>query len=528
MKQPEWLNDAVFYQIYPQSFFDTNGDGIGDLPGIEQKLDYIASLGVNALWLNPCFESPFMDAGYDVADYRKVAPRYGTNRDLKRLFRAAAKRGIRICLDLVPGHTSIEHPWFKASCRAKPNRHTNWYVWNDSVWKGADPWPCVRGYAERDAAYVPNFFWFQPALNFGFGRQDEPWQLPPDHPDIRGLRREFRETIRFWLDQGCGGFRVDMAASLVRNDPGGAVIREYWQGVRAMLDRDYPEAVLISEWGYPPSAISAGFHLDFLLHFGPPAYTSLFRLGQEGAEWQPEARGSFFSRHGKGNIRAFLDPFLDYRRETLGRGHIALPSSNHDMSRLAYGRSRKDLAVAFAFILTMPTVPFIYYGDEIGMDYVRGLVSKEGGYQRTGSRTPMQWTDGRNAGFSTAPAAELYLPVDGRKNRPSVERHEGDRSSPLNTVRRLIALRAETPALKPEGAFIPLYARARKYPFIYERTLGAERVLVALNPGSDKADATIEPTYAGARLAMGSGRIEQRRGRSRVSVPGRGYAIWQA
>lgn len=129
-----WLNDAVFYEIYPQSFFDTNSDGIGDLPGVIEKLDYIRDLGCNALWLNPCFLSPFGDAGYDVADYCQVAPRYGTNDDLVRLFDEAHARGIHVLLDLVPGHTSIEHPWFQASQQAEANEYTGRYVWTDSVW----------------------------------------------------------------------------------------------------------------------------------------------------------------------------------------------------------------------------------------------------------------------------------------------------------------------------------------------------------------------------------------------------------
>ena len=132
--QPAWLDTAVFYEIYPQTFYDTNGDGIGDLPGILAKLDYLKSLGVNALWLNPCFDSPFQDAGYDVRDYYKIAARYGTNEDARRLFEQARRLGIRILLDLVPGHTSIEHPWFKASCKHIPNAYTDYYIWNNSAW----------------------------------------------------------------------------------------------------------------------------------------------------------------------------------------------------------------------------------------------------------------------------------------------------------------------------------------------------------------------------------------------------------
>ena len=161
---PSWLEEAVFYEIYPQSFYDSNADGIGDINGIRQKLGYLKSLGVNALWINPCFESPFQDAGYDVSDYYKVAPRYGTNADLHALFDEAHRSGMRILLDLVPGHTSIEHPWFKASCQHTPNEYTDWYVWTNSAfaWRLQD-FKVVSGYSERNGSYVSNFFYFQPA-----------------------------------------------------------------------------------------------------------------------------------------------------------------------------------------------------------------------------------------------------------------------------------------------------------------------------------------------------------------------------
>lgn len=134
MNNTSWLKDAVFYEIYPQSFNDTNADGIGDLNGIIEKLDYIKDLGCNALWINPCFDSPFYDAGYDISDYYKIAPRYGTNEDARRLFDAAHKKGIHVLLDLVPGHTSIMHPWFAMSQKAAKNEYTDRYVWTDSVW----------------------------------------------------------------------------------------------------------------------------------------------------------------------------------------------------------------------------------------------------------------------------------------------------------------------------------------------------------------------------------------------------------
>ncbi|MBQ9347947.1 MAG: glycosylase, partial [Oscillibacter sp.] len=164
----KWLKDAVFYEIYPQSFFDSNGDGIGDLNGITAKLDYVKSLGCSAIWLNPCFDSPFKDAGYDVRDYRKVAPRYGANEDLVRLFETAHQKGIRVLLDLVPGHTSEEHPWFLESKKAELNEYSDRYIWTGNWFQGAQGLRYISGEAERDGAYIINFFKSQPALNYGF------------------------------------------------------------------------------------------------------------------------------------------------------------------------------------------------------------------------------------------------------------------------------------------------------------------------------------------------------------------------
>ena len=220
---PDWLEKAVFYEIYPQSFYDSNCDGIGDLPGILQKLDYLQYLGVNAIWLNPCFDSPFQDAGYDVRDYYKIAARYGTNDDARHLFDEAHRRGIHILLDLVPGHTSIEHPWFQASARHERNEYSDWYIWTDSGWTWEVPGlRLVNGYGDRDATFITNFFYCQPALNFGFANPDPryPWQSPVDAPGPQRVRQEMRNIMKFWLDLGCDGFRVDMAASLIKNDPG--------------------------------------------------------------------------------------------------------------------------------------------------------------------------------------------------------------------------------------------------------------------------------------------------------------------
>lgn len=193
---PNWLNDAVFYEIYPQSFLDSNGDGIGDLNGITEMLDYLKEEGFNAIWLNPCFDSPFKDAGYDIRDYKKVAERYGSNEDLINLFHEAHERGIHVLLDLVPGHTSEEHPWFRQSQSQEMNPYSNRYIWTDFCFRPAAGYPFISGESERSGAYILNFFKCQPALNYGFLHPTEEWQFPMDHPDCIATRESMKDIMR--------------------------------------------------------------------------------------------------------------------------------------------------------------------------------------------------------------------------------------------------------------------------------------------------------------------------------------------
>ncbi|MGH3749291.1 MAG: alpha-amylase family glycosyl hydrolase, partial [Micromonosporaceae bacterium] len=243
---PQWLVDAVSYQIYPQSFADSNGDGIGDLAGIRQRLDYLKWLGVTTIWLNPCFASPFTDAGYDVADYLQVAPRYGSNDDLVALIDDAHRLGIRVLLDLVAGHTSDQHAWFRDSAASAGGEHADRYIWTPGREvrpPGFQPSP-----GSRDGCYLPNFFVSQPALNFGYATPDpdEGWRQPPDAPGPSANRAALREIMAYWLDRGADGFRVDMAASLIKEDRDGVHTRELWRGIRGWLDKHHPEAALMS------------------------------------------------------------------------------------------------------------------------------------------------------------------------------------------------------------------------------------------------------------------------------------------
>ena len=484
----EWLKDAVFYEIYPQSFYDTNGDGIGDILGIIEKLDYIRELGCNALWINPCFDSPFKDAGYDVRDYKKVAPRYGTNEDLVRLFDTAHEKGIRVLLDLVPGHTSEEHEWFKASCQPERNEYSDRFIWTNSCFTWGDGMPFIGGETERNGTYILNFFKCQPALNYGYGTCREPWQQPTDAPGPRATVEAIKDVMRFWLDRGCDGFRVDMAASLVKND---TKDKKYtcaiWREIAAMLAEEYPEAAMVSEWNEPKLSLKNGFDMDFMLEHPNSGYSWLMRNYDGATDSDPHNIGNcYFCADSDVGIAKFLDYWLPLYKATRKDGLYCPITCNHDTIRPSAGLTVDELKLAYAMLFTLPGAPFLYYGDEIGMRYLP-LPTKEGGYFRTGSRTPMQWKKGKNLGFSKAKADKLYLPVDPAPDAPTVAAQEKDPDSLLNTVKSLLALRHARADLHADAPFNVLYAADPETdgqrPFAYKRG----KLVCAVNPALDEA-----------------------------------------
>ncbi len=480
---PAWLDTAVFYQIYPQSFADSNGDGIGDLPGLIGRLDDIAALGCNVLWLNPIFDSPFLDAGYDVRDHLRVAPRYGSNEDVRRLCHEAHARGMRVCLDLVAGHTSADHPGFQASARPDANPWSDRFVWSDNPWITRDgEVTFISGSSDRMGAYAVNFFVHQPALNFGFHERRRSWQQPPDAPGPMANRAWLKEVLGFWFEHGVDAFRVDLAATLVKQDPQQTAVRALWREVRGWLDANWPDRVLISEWGDPARAVSGGFHVDFMLHFGTSGYPELFFNGSGFARIRSGVEQCYFDRSGTGDFRHFLDSFRLQQEAIAGRGCVGLPSANHDFQRPRVGgRDEDDLAVIFAFLLTWQAVPFVYYGDEIGMRFLEDIDSKEGAYQRVGSRTPMQWEASAGAGFSSADPETFYLPLDPAPDRPDVAAQRADPESLWHWVRTLVGLRR---TLEPLAATAPVevLGDGAGYPLCYLRGSGSDRLLVALNP----------------------------------------------
>lgn len=488
-----WLKDAIFYEIYPQSFYDSNGDGIGDINGITEKLDYVKSLGCNALWLNPVYDSPFKDAGYDVRDYKQVAVRYGTNEDLENLFKVAHEKGIHVLLDLVPGHTSEQHPWFRQSMQEEKNAFSHRYIWTpNAFWKPANL-PCICGEAPRNGTYVINYFKSQPALNYGFREVTEVWQKPIDDPDALATREAMKDIMRFWLEKGCDGFRVDMADSLVKNDGDDKLATmEVWKDIAGAIHAEYPEAALVSEWNKPRQALNCGFDMDFFLDWRGNGYSILLRdydippYGQAFGE-----NNSYFCADATRDISRFLEDYLPQYEDTKDKGLWCFITGNHDTLRVAPLLDEKERRLAFAFLLTMPGAPFIYYGDEIGMNY-RWVPTKEGGYQRTGSRTPMQWSKEANLGFSTAEAEKLYLPVDPAQDAPTVAQQEKDPNSFLNHVRQLIALRREYADLGNYSDFSVYSAEPGSRLFAYKRGT----LLLAVNPSREELSLKLDGAYS--------------------------------
>lgn len=488
----KWIDNAVFYEIYPTSFFDSNGDGIGDLNGIREKVDYLKSLGVDAVWFNPFYKSPFKDGGYDIADYYQIDKKFGTMEDFDNMLKAFKEKGIKVILDLVIGHTSDKHMWFKKSALARKNKYYDYYVWTDDINTGYPG--AIRGLYYRNGGYVPNYYASQPALNFGFNQLDEkaPWKLHYKDERLRPLREEIMNIMRFYFDKGIDGFRVDLAGHLIKEgqvfdydkyyddyDEKTDGIQWLWGEILGTMRKEYKDKVYIAEWDIPQLAITkCGFDMDFLTHdtfyFG-----DLYRNEKDLNLFPFFERGdNYFSPNGKGTLENFVH-YIEYLYGKLGdKGMFTAPTGTHDEVRMPTRKSPDLVKCIFAFMLTLKQVPMIYYGDEIGMEH-NYSVSKDGGGKRTGARTPMQWTSGKNRGFS--PKKTTYLPTSNKVGQ-SVEEQENDKDSILNVVKELIKIKKSYPALKASSdqKFI-----SKGYPAIFERTDGKQTITVLINP-SDK------------------------------------------
>ena len=557
---PEWLRDGVIYQVYPSSYKDSDGNGIGDIRGVISELDYIESLGVRAIWFNPLFVSGWIDGGYDVIDFYRVDPRFGTNNDMVELIEKAHAKGIKVMLDLVAGHTSDKHPWFIQSSQDTNLQYSDYYIWSDRLPDAKaekdletmlkDPnymqntigkW--MKSEYPRNKFYMKNFYACQPSLNYGYANPDpsRPWEQGVDAPGPRAVRQELKDIIAFWYGKGVDGFRVDMANSLVKNDKDKKEIMNLWREIREWSDKNYPDHVLMAEWGSPKYCLAAGYNIDMDLNSTKAHNRRMYFDRKHQADG-----GSYFSLNGGqpsvkdlyGNawpedkidskttaaemLKEYYDYFTDCLESTETMGYFATITGNHDHLRINMGaRNTPDqLKVMLTWVLTMP-MPILYYGDEIGMRSLVDLPNVEGanhnGKERSGARTPMQWTSGETAGFSTCSPDKLYLPVctewspatsypqylDWKKNfeagkvKPiakgeiTVESQDKDPESILNWTRELIALRKSSEALWADSKFIPVFNESQPYPMVYLRSNGKETFLIALNPTGTRKSLTL-------------------------------------
>jgi maltose alpha-D-glucosyltransferase/alpha-amylase len=347
------------------------------------------------------------------------------------------------------------------------------------------------------------------------------------------------------MDMGADGFRADMAGALVKTrfvrgneqfyNTNENETKLFWREIRQLLEKEYPQGFMVAEWSFPVDALDNCFHVDFFHWFN--GYNDLFQKESWRILNGVSEGHSYFDKEGKGDIRAFLKSYMNQYEKTVGKGYISLPLGNHDNARLGNRRSDKDLEIIYAFGFTMPGVPFLYYGNEIGMRQLpKEWPQVEGAYQpRNGARTPMQWTSGKNLGFSSGESSQLYLPVDPSPDAPNVEAQEQNLHSLLNKTRQLIALRHSEPALANYAEFVPIYPqaddeRASVYPFVYARAAGKDVVLVMLNPKGEASEATfnVNVKFKKTKLLAGDNfkiAHDKKTGDMTVHMPATSYAI---
>ena len=479
-----WWQTGIIYQIYPRSFQDYDGDGVGDIRGIIERLPYLVELGVDAVWLSPIFTSPMVDFGYDIADYTDIDPLFGSLADLERLIEAAHRNGLKILLDLVPNHTSDQHPWFIQSKAARDNPKRDWYIWHDPGPDGAPPnnWLSEFGgsawayHSITKQYYYHTFLAAQPDLN---------WRNP-------AVRNAMHDVMRFWLRRGVDGFRVDAVWYLMKDDqfrdnppnpayvPGGLPrdaltplytadlpeVHDAIGGMRKVLD-EFPDRVLLGEIYLPIERLVAYYGRDLDgVHF--PYNFALLT-----AHW---------------SAREIAKLVEEYEAALPPGGWPNWVLGNHDRPRLVSRIGPAQARVAAILLLTLRGTPTLYYGDEIGMkqvaippERVRDPFEKNVpgiGIGRDGCRTPMQWDSSRFAGFSSA---EPWLPLASNFREENVVASQNDLHSLYWLYRRLINLRRRHIALR-EGLYRPLAADGDL--LLFFRELRDERLLIALNMGS--------------------------------------------
>ncbi|PIP61035.1 alpha-amylase [Candidatus Roizmanbacteria bacterium CG22_combo_CG10-13_8_21_14_all_38_20] len=484
-----WSRKAVVYQIYPRSFKDTDGDGVGDLEGIIEKLDYLndgtnASLGITAIWLNPIYKSPMKDFGYDISDYRDIDPIFGNLDIFDQLVAKAHKRGIKIIMDFVPNHTSSEHPWFQESKKAKDNSKRDWYIWRDPKTDGSPPnnWLSVFGGSAwtRDEKtgqyYMHSFLSDQPDLN---------WRN-------KDVRDEMADVLRFWLKRGVDGFRTDAVYHLIKDDE----FRDEPPNPNYDASRDEPYNALLHVYsqGRPELTETANTLCNVLgeqsknIYMVSEAYLGLPQMMElyKACDNSLHAPFNFNLMMLPWNAAAFKK-FIDEYEEKLGPDDWPnYTLGNHDRSRLAtrLGQDRARLAAMMQF--TLRGMPFVYYGDELGMEDVQmpadatidpwGKNLPEFGVGRDPERTPMQWNSNPNAGFSDVTP---WLPVTPDHKEKNVERESRDPNSMLSFFKELIHYRKNSPALL-SGSYKPMESD-NEHVFVFRRECTSEKLLIAIN-----------------------------------------------
>jgi alpha-glucosidase len=483
---PHWWQAGTIYQIYPRSFQDSNGDGVGDLPGITQRLPYIQGLGIDAIWISPFYPSPMADFGYDVSNYRGVDPLFGTLDDFDLLLAKAHDLGLKVILDFVPCHTSDRHPWFIESRGSRDNPKRDWYIWADAAPGGGPPnnWDSNFGGSAWEwdehtgQYYLHSFLVQQPDLN---------WRNPE-------VKAEMLDVMRWWLEKGIDGYRVDVMAGMIKDDQlrdnppnpdweegmnptqkyffvynyDRPEVHEIIREMRALMD-SYGDRVLIGETYFP---------LDQLMKF----------YGEHLDESQLPFNFELINIHWH---RAMIQEFVEQYEAALPQG--AWPNwvlGNHDRHRVASRAGVQQARVAQMLLLTLRGTPTCYYGDELGMtdvpippDKVQDPWEKNVpglGLGRDPERTPMQWDRTRYAGFSTA---EPWLPLAPDYKAVNVEVETGDPASVLSFFRDMLALRISTPALAI-GSYRSVYVQVEDV-MAYERIHAGDTIVVVLNFGPD-------------------------------------------
>ncbi|MEX0621541.1 MAG: alpha-amylase family glycosyl hydrolase [Candidatus Woykebacteria bacterium] len=489
----------VVYQIYPKSFKDSNNDGVGDLAGLIQKLDYLSNnaencLNVGAIWLSPIFKSPMLDGGYDVADYLEIDPVFGNLSKFNKLIGEAHKRNIKVLLDFVPNHTSEQHKWFLESKSSKYNPKRDYYIWADPKEDGSPPnnWLSVFGgsaweYDKRTGQYyLHSFYKEQPDLN---------WRNP-------AILKEMTKILKFWMDIGVDGFRVDAVHMLVKD----ALFRDdlpnynYQDGV----DDPYKKLNHVYSMNQPE-------RFKILIRFCKllESYEDKFMVTEDYTDIPGMIdyyKNYNSSRCAPLNLNLLLLPwnaksfkkFIDTYERSLKPHHIPnYVLSNHDRARVSSRLDQSAARVAAMLLLTLRGIPFIYYGDELGLKNVRipkekitdrnsaGQEGLEGG--RDPVRTPMQWDSSKYAGFSRV---EPWLPVAGNYRKVNVRNQSKNRHSMLSLYKKLISLRNKNEALR-RGSYVPLPMPGKDV-FAYIRRDGKEKVLVLLNFSNKNCSISIE------------------------------------